>query len=207
MSEKVPETKKLPEPAQEEASGGATRRDLFHIGNSLMLPALLGGSQAMAATGPLQPGKDIYRSIGVEPVINCRGTFTIIGASVELPEVRAAMDSAAQQFVQLDELAEAVGRRLAELTGAEWGMVSAGCAAGLKHVTAACVAGGNPEKLLRIPDLTGMDKTEVVIPRTSRSAYDHAIRNVGLKVVMVDTLEQLDNALNPRTALIYRSEE
>src|SRR5262245_36688650 len=93
---------------------GATRRELFQIGNSLMLPALMGGSAAMAATGPLRPGKDIYRSIGVEPVINCRGTFTIIGASVELPEVRAAMDSAAQQFVQLDELAEAVGRRLSE---------------------------------------------------------------------------------------------
>ena len=74
---------------------GATRRELFHIDNSLMLPALLGGSQAMAATGPLRPGRDIYRSIGVEPVINCRGTFTIIGASVELPEVRAAMAAAA----------------------------------------------------------------------------------------------------------------
>src|SRR5271163_3092361 len=96
------------------AEQGATRRQLFYIGNSLMLPALFSGSPAMAATGPLQPGKDIYRSIGVEPVINCRGTFTIIGASVERPEVRAAMDAAAQQFVQLDELAEAVGRRLAE---------------------------------------------------------------------------------------------
>jgi hypothetical protein len=55
------------------------------------------------------------------------------------------MDAAAQRFVQLDELADAVGRRLAELTGAKWGMVSSGCAAGLKHVTAASVAGGNPE--------------------------------------------------------------
>ena len=184
---------------------GATRREVFHIGNSLMLPALLGGSQAMAATGPLQPGKDIYRSIGVEPVINCRGTFTIIGASVELPEVRAAMDAAAQQFVQLDELAEAVGRRLAELTGAEWGMVSSGCAAGLKHVTAACVAGGNPEKLLRIPDLTGLDKTEVVAPRSARSAYDHAIRNIGVKMITVETAEELERALSSRTAMIYLS--
>ena len=141
----------------------------------------------------------------MEPVINCRGTFTIIGASVELPEVRAAMDAACQYNVQLDELADAVGRRLAELTGAEWGMVSAGCAAGLKHVTAACVAGGNPEKLLRIPDLTGLDKTEVVIPRSSRSVYDHAIRNIGVKVIMVDTAEELANALNPRTAMIYLS--
>jgi D-glucosaminate-6-phosphate ammonia-lyase len=184
---------------------GATRRELFHIGNSLMLPALLGGSQAMAATGPLRPGRDIYRSIGVEPVINCRGTFTIIGASVELPEVRAAMDAAAQQFVQLDELAEAVGWRLAELTGAEWGMVSSGCAAGLKHVAAACVAGGNPEKLLRIPDLTGFDKTEVVAPRSARSAYDHAIRNIGVKMITVETAEELERALSSRTAMIYLS--
>src|SRR5262249_50884832 len=190
-------------PALEKApEQGTTRRDMFHLANSLMLPALLGGSAA-AATGPLRPGKDIYRSIGVEPVINCRGTFTIIGASVELPEVRAAMDAAAQQFVQLDELAEAVGRRLAELTGAEWGMVSAGCAAGLKHVTAACVAGGNPEKLLRIPDLTGMDKTEVVAPRSARSVYDHAIRNIGVKMITVNTAEEMEKALSPRTAMIY----
>ncbi|MBI2690230.1 MAG: aminotransferase class V-fold PLP-dependent enzyme [Acidobacteria bacterium] len=178
---------------------------MLYAGNSLLMPALLAGSQAMAATGPLRPGKDIYRSIGVEPVINCRGTFTIIGASVELPEVRAAMDAAAQQFVQLDELAEAVGRRLAELTSAEWGMVSAGCAAGLKHVTAACVAGGNPEKLLRIPDLTGIDKNEVVAARSARSVYDHAIRNIGVKMITVETAEELERALSPRTAMIYLS--
>jgi seryl-tRNA(Sec) selenium transferase len=197
-------SKKRPAP-KNSLDQGATRRDLFHIGNSLMLPALFGGTQAMAATGPLRAGKDIYRSIGVEPVINCRGTFTIIGGSVELPEVRAAMDAAAQQFVQIDELAEAVGRRLAELTRAEWGMVSAGCAAGLKHVTAACVAGGNPEKLLRIPDLTGFDKTEVVAPRSARSAYDHAIRNIGVKMITVETAEELERALSPRTAMIYLS--
>ncbi|MEX2301442.1 MAG: aminotransferase class V-fold PLP-dependent enzyme [Bryobacterales bacterium] len=205
MPEKLPAVKKLPEQTAAEATGGTTRRDLFRIGNVLALPALLGGSHAIAASGPLRAGPQVYQSIGVEPVINCRGTFTIIGASVELPEVRAAMDAAAQHYVQLDELADADGRRLAELTGAEWGMVSAGCAAGLKHVTAACVAGGNPEKLLRIPDLTGLDKTEVVIPRSSRSVYDHAIRNIGVKVIMVDTFEELERALSPRTAMIYLS--
>jgi len=183
---------------------GLTRREVFQTGGLLALPALFGAMEARA-DGPLTPGPRIYQSIGVEPIINCRGTYTIIGGSVELPEVRAAMDAAARYYVQLDELAEAVGQRLAELTGAEWGMVSAGCAAGLKHVAAACVAGGNPEKLIRIPDLTDLDKTEVVIPRTSRNSYDHAIRNVGLRVVTVDTLEQLEDALNPRTALIYMS--
>ncbi len=193
----------------ERKSSGVTRRELFQMGNALAMPVLFASSldrldaAAAPAAGPLTPGPQIYQSIGVEPVINCRGTFTIIGGSVERPEVRAAMDSAARYFVQIDELADAVGRRFAELTGAEWGMVSAGCAAGMKHVTAACVTGGNPEKLIRIPDLTDLDKTEVVAPRSSRNAYDHAIRNVGVKMITVDTPEELENALNARTAMIY----
>jgi D-glucosaminate-6-phosphate ammonia-lyase len=183
---------------------GVTRRELFQIGNVLAMPVLLGGARAYAApAGPLRPGPEIYQSIGVEPIINCRGTFTIIGGSVERPEVRAAMDAASRYFVQIDELADAVGQRLAELTGAEWGMVSAGCAAGLKHVTAACVTGGNPERLTRIPDLTGFDKTEVVSPRYSRNVYDAAVRNVGVKMITVDTAEELEHALSPRTAMIY----
>jgi len=146
---------------------------------------------------------NIFRSIGVEPVINCMGTFTIIGGSIERPAVRAAMEAAAHNFVQYDELADGIGQRLADLTGAEWGMVSAGCAAGLKHITAACVTGGNPEKLIRIPDLSGFDKNEVIIPDFSRNAYDHAIRNIGVTIVSVKTPEELKKAINPKTAMIY----
>lgn len=184
---------------------GVSRRDLFKMGNALAMPALLGAATARtaAAAGPLKPGPTIYQSIGVEPVINCRGTFTIIGGSVELPEVRAAMDAASRYYVQIDELAHAVGQRLAELTGAQWGMVSSGCAAGLKHVTAACVTGGNPERLVRIPDLTGFDKTEVVSPRYSRNVYDAAVRNIGVTMITVETIEELERSLGPRTAMIY----
>ena len=196
-------SEKRPENAAETTSLAATRRELLQIGNALALPMLFGAATAKAAPGPLTPGPEIYQSIGVEPVINCRGTFTIIGGSAELPEVRAAMDAATQYFAQLDELADAVGQRLAEITGAEWGMVSSGCAAGLKHVTAACVTGGNPEKLIRIPNLNGFDKTEVVVPRTSRTAYDHAIRNIGIEMIMVDSPDEMANALGPRTAMIY----
>src|SRR5205085_12498663 len=175
----------------------------IRVANALAWPAMLSGAAPMPTVGPLKPGPDIYQSIGVEPVINCRGTFTIIGASIELPEVRAAMDAAAQHYVQLDELAEAVGRRFAELTGAEWGMVSAGCAAGLKHVTTACVTGGNAENLIRVPDLSGLDKTEVIVPRSSRTVYDHAIRNVGVRMVTIESIEEIERAINPRTAMIY----
>jgi D-glucosaminate-6-phosphate ammonia-lyase len=161
------------------------------------------GLLSTPAEGALALGPQIYQSIGVEPVINCRGTFTAIGGSVELPEVRKAVDYASQNYVHIDELAMAVGRRLAAITGAEWGMVSSGCAAGMKHVTVACITDGDPEKLVRVPDLTGFTKTEVITPRYSRNQYDHAIRNAGVKLITVDTMEELKNAISSRTAMIY----
>ncbi|HTF17390.1 MAG TPA: aminotransferase class V-fold PLP-dependent enzyme [Chryseolinea sp.] len=156
----------------------------------------------LAANG-VSGNTGIYDAIGVVPIINCRGTFTILGGSTERPEVLKAIESASGYFVQYDELALGIGQRLAELTKAEWGMVSAGCAAGLKHVTAACVTGGNPEKLIRIPDLTGLQKTEVISPRYSRNVYDHAIRNVGVTMITVDSADELRMAINDKTAMIY----
>lgn len=167
------------------------------------VPAANADPKAISTVSSFMNESNIFRSIGVEPVINCMGTFTIIGGSLERSAVRVAMEAAAHNFVQYDELADGIGQRLADLTGAEWGMVSAGCAAGLKHITAACVTGGNPEKLIRIPDLTGFDKNEVIIPSFSRNAYDHAIRNIGVKIISVNTPEELEKAINPRTAMIY----
>ncbi len=125
---------------------------ILPLGAATVFPTKLAFAHAgtSAPKGPLVPGPAIYQSIGVEPLINCMGTYTIIGGSIERQIVREAMDSAAKNFVQYDELATGVGQRLAELTKCEWGMISAGCAAAMKHVTAACVTGGNPEKLVRI---------------------------------------------------------
>lgn len=180
------------------------------VAGSFMEPVLQGeipAGRPGAGLAELKAGPEIYQSIGVEPVINCRGTITIIGGSTELPEVRKAMEAASQHYVQIDELAMGVGQRLAELTGAEWGLVSAGCSAGLKLVTAACVTDGDPEKLIRIPDLSDFKKTEVIIPRFSRTFYDHAVRNIGVKIIMVDTQEELTAAISPRTAMIYMKAE
>lgn len=164
------------------------------------LLGVLGGEKA---AGSVLAGPEVYRALGVEPVINCRGTFTIIGASTLVPEAKEAMYNAQSNYVQLDELAMGVGKKLADLSGAEWGVVSSGCAGGIKITTMAAVTGGNPEKLVRIPDLTGFDKNEVIIPRRSRNTYDHAVRNVGVKVITVETQEELEAAMNPRTAMIY----
>ena len=104
-------------------------------------------------------GESLLKSIGVEPFVNCKGTNTIMGGAVVRPQVKLAMESVTTLNVQMDELAFGIGKRLAELTGAQWGIVTAGCAAGIKMVTAACLTGGDPEKLLRIPDLTGFAKS------------------------------------------------
>lgn len=182
-----------------------SRRDLFRRGSMLALPALFSGKLAAvpANKGKLQLGKELYESIGVRPLVNARGTYTILSGSLMLPEVRAAMTEASQHYVHLDELAEAIGTRLAELTKAEWGMVSSGCSAALTHATAACVAGGNPDLHVRIPDLKGFAKDEVIIPKHSRNVYDAAVRAVGVRVIEVGTVEEWELALGPRTAMIY----
>jgi L-seryl-tRNA(Ser) seleniumtransferase len=113
------------------------------------------------------------------------------------------MDAAAQHYVHLDELTNAIGARLAELTGAEWGVVTSGCAAALTHATAACVAGGNPDLHIRIPNLSGFPRDEVIIPKHSRNVYDAALRAVGVRVIEVSTPAELEAAFGPRTALVY----
>jgi len=185
-----------------------TRRELLRMaglfGAGSVVPASsVSAAQARPAAPASPQASNVYEAIGVRPLINCRGTFTIIGGSIELPEVRAAKSAANQQFVQLDELMDAVGKRLAELTGAEWGMVSAGCAAAMSHATAACVAGGNPDLHVRIPNLAGFAKDEVIVPGDSRNVYDAAIRAVGVKIIEVDTPDALQLAIGPRAAMIY----
>jgi L-seryl-tRNA(Ser) seleniumtransferase len=190
----------------DEYLGGLSRRDLFRRGGLLAaVPAFLRGPRAEAApaSGGLRVGPDIYQSIGVRPLINCRGTLTVVGGSLELPEVRAAKDAAAQHFVQIDELMEGIGNRLAELTGAEWGMVAAGCAAALAHATTACVTGGNPELHVQVPNLAGFPKDEVVIPKHSRNEYDQAVRSVGVRVIEVGDAAEYEAALGPKVAMVY----
>lgn len=182
--------------------GGFSRRDLFRHGGSLALAGSLQAQSNASASG-LRLGSDIYSSIGVRPIINCRGTLTIIGGSLELPEVRQAKELAAQHYIQLDELMDAAGKRLAELTGAEWGVITSGCAAALAHATAACVAGANPDLHVRIPNLAGFAKDEVIIPKHSRNVYDAAIRSVGVRIIEVGTMEEFEAALGLRTAMIY----
>jgi L-seryl-tRNA(Ser) seleniumtransferase len=175
------------------------RRQLFQSGG--VAAAGLFAAQVPEAAAAASTS-NLYESIGVRPMINAYGVMTIIGGSLTLPEVKRAMEEASNYFVHLDELAEAVGNRLAELTKAEWGIVTSGCAAAMTHATSACIAGADPEKLQRLPDLTGL-KNQVIVPKYSRNVYDHAVRMLGVKMVEVANKEEFEAAFNHGTAMIY----
>ena len=142
-----------------------------------------------------------YLSLGVRPFINCCSVRTMHGGSLMLPQVRAAIDAASRQFVNLDELMAAAGRRLAELTYAESGIVTCGSAAAVALGTAACVAGNDPVKMLRLPFTDGM-VNRVIIPAKQRFAYDQAVRMIGCHIVEIDTRAELDRALEQPVAMV-----
>jgi L-seryl-tRNA(Ser) seleniumtransferase len=149
----------------------------------------------------VKPNANPYLALGVRSFINCCSVRTMHGGSLMLPQVRAAVDAASRQFVNLDELMEAASRRIAELTGAEWGIVTCGSAAAVALGTAACVAGNDPVKMLRLPFTEGM-VNRVIIPRKQRFAYDQAVRMIGCHMVEIDTREELDKALEEPVALV-----
>lgn len=153
------------------------------------------------AWGAVKPQQNIYTRIGVRPFINARGTWTYLSGSLELPEVRAAKHAASLQFVDMFELQRAAGKRLAELSGAEAGMVTSGAAGAMAAATAACIAGSDPAKVWQLPDTTGL-KSEVIM-FGGRSAFDNAIRLAGGKLVLAETHEELQAAITANTAMIY----
>ena len=142
-----------------------------------------------------------FESIGVKKVINCQGTYTIFTGSRILKQVADAMVEASNGYVQMDELMEAVGNRLAELTGAEFGYITCGCAASLTQLAAACIAGADPERMTRLPDTRGM-KNEIVIQQRHRNQYDWAMRMTGARMVEVVTPADLEAAFCERTAMV-----
>lgn len=157
-----------------------------------------------AAVMGLDPRENVYSRLGVKTVINCRGTWTYLSGSLQFPEVRTAQTEAAQYFVNMVELQRAVGRRLAELTGAESGLITSGAAGAMAASTAACMAGSDPQKIWQLPDTTGL-KHEVTMVG-GRSAFDNAIRLTGARLVLVETPEEIANAITANTAMIYTTD-
>jgi len=155
-----------------------------------------------AATAAPSRSAGIYERLGVRPVINGMGVVTVLGGSIMPPEVVRAMDEASKYFVQLPDLQRKAGARLAELLNVPAAMVTGGAASSITVATAACIARGDAEKLRRLPDTTGM-KNEVIQQKTHRSGYEAQMELVGAKIVTVETADQLDKAINDRTAMLF----
>jgi D-glucosaminate-6-phosphate ammonia-lyase len=151
------------------------------------------------ATGPAPV--NLYTRIGLRPLLNARGTYTIISGSQSLPEVKQAMFEASQYYVQMDELMAAVGGEIARLMGAPAAIVTTGCEAAIALATVACICGTDPERSQAYPYTKQRD--QVIIPAYSRNPYDFGVRMSGPEIVEVESDADLRAKISERTAMIY----
>jgi uncharacterized pyridoxal phosphate-dependent enzyme len=192
-----------------------TRRDLLKttgiLSAAAAAPMSLSAATLMETSSPMRPvaagtpTDNLYTRIGVKPIVNARGTFTIISGSQSLPEVKQAMFEASHYYVQMDELMAAVGAEIARHMGAPSAIVTTGCEAAIAAATVACVCGTDPERSQAMPYLNAPDKggKQVIIPKYSRNPYDFGVRMSGPEIVEVETEEELRSKLSDRVAMIY----
>lgn len=150
---------------------------------------------------------NVYQELGVTTVINGQGTMTYLGGSLPRPEVEEVMALAGKHFCSIPDLEVAAGKRIAEMLKLPEGytaLVTSGAAAAMQSGLAGILTGDNPKFIQQIPDLTGM-KSEVIIQKTHRNPFDHQLRNCGIKLVVVETADDVRKAINPQTAMMHFS--
>ncbi len=182
------------------------------IAGAILTPRkLFSWNRGAAGTGTAVSGfgqsGNPYEELGVTTVINCEGTMTMLGGSLPHPELEAVMTMAGQHFVSVPELEVAAGKRIAEMLKLPDGytaLVTSGAAAAIQSGLAGILTGGKEELIRQLPDLTGM-KSEVIIQKSHRNPFDHQLRSTGIKLIEIETREQLKAAVNERTAMMHFS--
>lgn len=167
------------------------------IGGLLSAGTLLKSSETTLSAAR----RDYFSELGLRPFINAAGTYTDMTASLMPDEVMDAINYASEHYVMLNELHDKVGERIAKLLQCEAAMVSSGAASAMTLGTAGVLTGTDRQKIVDLPDLTGM-KSEVIIQKSHRFGYDHAVRNCGVKLIEVETVEDLERAVNDQTAMM-----
>src|SRR5450631_531578 len=150
---------------------------------------------------------NVYEELGITTVINGQGTMTVLGGSLARPEVEAVMALAGQHFCSIPDLEVAAGKRIAEMLKlpADYGViVTSGAAAAMQSGLAGILTGSNEKFIQQLPDLTGM-KSEVIIQKSHRNPFDHQLRSTGIKLVVIETRDELSRAINPNTAMLHFS--
>jgi uncharacterized pyridoxal phosphate-dependent enzyme len=182
------------------------------LSGSILAPRKLFGSNRGAA-GPSAPVSGFgqtgnpYEELGVTTVINGEGTMTMLGGSLPHPELEAVMTMAGRHFVSIPELEVAAGKRIAEMLKLPEGytaLVTSGAAAAIQSGLAGILTGGNEALIRQLPDLTGM-KSEVIIQKSHRNPFDHQLRSTGIKLIVIETHDELRAAVNERTAMMHFS--
>lgn len=186
------------------------RRKMLKKGGQALLAGGIGAcassilpAHETSAPEPAKTGVNYYEKLGIRPLINAAGTYTILSASTMPDEVQAAVAVAAQHPVHLVELQKAAGEYLAKRLHCEAAMVTSGASAAITLGTAACITIGSKDAILKMPtEMAGL-KNEVIVQKAHRSDYDHAIRNCGATIVEVETMEQYEKAFTERTVMTH----
>jgi uncharacterized pyridoxal phosphate-dependent enzyme len=145
---------------------------------------------------------NVYERLGITRVINAAGTLTALGGSLMPKAVTDAWLDASRNFVDLYELQDRVGERIAKLIGVEAALVTTGAASAMLLATAAAVTRADPEKIRKLPDTRGL-RDEVITQSSHHTCYDHQIANCGVKLIDVETRAELESAINDHTAMMF----
>ena len=158
---------------------------------------------ASAMAQPFSPPKrDLIKELGLRTFINAAGTYTAMTASLMPEEVMETIQASSKEFIMLDEVQDKVGEKIAELCHAEAATVTSGCWSAMVLGLAGVLTGTDKEKIAQLPNLKGM-KSQVIVQKTHNVAYVHALTNTGVTLVEVETVEDLEKAVNEQTAMMW----
>lgn len=146
--------------------------------------------------------RDLFKELGIRTFINAAGTYTSMSGCLMQDEVMEAIRSTSGKFAMLDEVQNKVGEKIAALCHAEAAIVIAGCWSASVLGTAGVLTGLDLEKVSKLPEFEGM-KSEVIIQKAHNLRYSHAHTNAGVKVVEIETADELGKAVNEKTAMMW----
>ena len=185
-----------------------TRRTLIkRLSATPLLGGLLGGvipAQSVSAAPQASAKRNLIQELGLRSFINAAGNYTSMTASLMPDEVMATMNAAAKEYVMLDDVQDKVGEKIAAMCHAEAATVTAGCWSALVLGMAGVLTGMDSKKAAQLPFLegTGM-KSEVILQKSHANGYHHALTNTGVTLVTVETRQELEKAINEKTAMLW----
>ena len=184
------------------------RRDAIKSLSVLPVVGAVAGSalpiETLAASPAAQssPKRNLFKELGIRTFLNAAGTYTFMSGCVMHDEVVDAIRSTAHEFALIDEVQDKVGAKIAAMCHAEAATVTAGCWSALVLGTAGVLTGMDQKKVAQLPDLEGM-KSEVISQKAHNQGYVHALTNTGVKIVEIETVEELERAINQKTAMMW----